>query len=438
MPDLDKIRTWAQAIVDECAEYAHGPTTQAIRVTAGARLDPILADAPDGAILVLEPGEYEGPLTLSRPVVLTSSVADLGTARAVPREGQATIRSAGQTITTTGVGAHAVGLTLRSDNPDNTIWYDAGIGSILDRCVLLGNHATGQHHGFAANGKQASLIKTTVDDCYRPGQDAQAVIAWDGTDGLLIDDCYLGGGAQSFMSGGADAANADRIPKNIVIRNSTLSKNPDWRRLYGAQFKCALEVKCGIDLTFEDVILEGSGTDGSSTGYVALFTPRNQSGGAEFSTIRRVRLSRCLARYGGGGISMLGTDDEKDRKTGARHISGPLAEVTIEQLYLGPLDPVAYGGGQGRAFLFNNNPQAVTIQHVTIEGKNLNAIGYFMKTPPAGLVLRNINMTKAAAKYDWKIDGGGQGSAGLRAYAPTAVVEVTPTDPGATDYPHAA
>lgn len=379
-------------------------------LTTPTALDLALANAPTGAVLRLASTlVYAGGLTLSKPVTLQSEIADpfrMSRDAAAPTF-QGGIRVNADDVT-------LAGLAIRHANPRTDIVVLAGARPLVDRCRILGDPLTGAKRGIAANGSEMVIRRCYIDDCWQPAQDAQAICSWDMGPGLVIDDCYLSGGAQAVMIGGADPSSSARIPGKIAIQKSTLTKNPKWYTS-GVQLKCALELKNAINVRVTECALEYAGISMGQGGYLIVLTPRNQGGTAPYSTVQDVLIANCTGRYAAGILNLLGSDNINP--------SGPLQNVTLYDSTFTDIDPTGITKGAGRLFMFGRAPQNVTIDKVTVTGSHLSALGYFSDEAPTGLVLKRL--TLPPAKYGWKIDGGGMGAAALKAYMPDADLDAT-------------
>jgi hypothetical protein len=264
---------------------------------------------------------------------------------------------------------------------------------LLDQCEILGDPVHGAHRGVIANGRgigswnAASMtVSGSGATAWRSGVGMGAT--------MRIFDSYLGGGAMSFMAGGGDSTSAARMPRNITIDHCTLSKNPAWYASH-VQIKNAFELKCAINVKLTNSILEYAGTSAGQGGYLIVLTPRNQDGGAPWSTVQNVLIENCIGRYAGGVAQFLGH--------GRRQRIGRAEERGHPQLRVQNIDPKGLTGGRGRLFEFSNRPQGLTLEDLTVVGKNLGARGYFTG-PVDGLVLRNLKLSDRT--YDWKIDAG--------------------------------
>lgn len=351
---------------------------------------------------------YPRSVTLARSVTIQSEV--IGSGRAT-KTGQLPVfqqgvRALGDTITLKDIGVqHTI--------PTTDVLVLGGAHAHLQRVRVLGDPVKGGKRGIAANGSDMLVEQSYIDDMFQPAQDTQAICSWDMGGGLTILDSYLGGGSQSLMFGGSDAASVDRIPRTIHVKGCTLSKNPAW--FSNSQIKCSLEFKDAIDVVIEDSVFEYGGTAQGQGAYLIVATPRNQGGKAPWSTIKNIVIKNCTGGNAGGILNMLGTDNDFP--------SGPLDTFTLQDCSFTNIDPKGITGGQGRLFMFDRSPKNVTLSNIQVAGANIAALGYFSGAAPTGLKISGMKLP--ASKYGWKIDGGGSGAAALKAYAPDIQLDST-------------
>jgi hypothetical protein len=410
----------AQVILESGLTPSH-----VITVPVGGSIQAAIDAAPAGAVIAISPGVYAEYISVGAKSVTLQPTVAVPSGPRDPNWTAVTITSDGDTTITIAGPGHVVlvGLTLMNSNPNATIVTDLGVGTELDRLLILGDPEQGQHRGIIAHGQGGVYVNCWIDDCGLPGRDAQAIVGWDGTRDLLVTDCYLGGAAQSVMFGGGDSTSEDRIPTGITFERCYLGKHGSW---YGKwDIKCSLELKCCKQFTMTDCVLQWSGTSGGQSGYLIVLTPRNQDGGAPWSCIDGVTIERCRCITGGAGISMLGTDDD--------NTSGPLINVVIRDVSFEDINATSYGGSGWIVFL-NHAPQHVTIERITAQGAGVRAIVYVVD-PAVALTLRDFNVVDAPCEYPYKIDGGGSGLQALQDYMPDAIIEITDEDQGADDLP---
>jgi hypothetical protein len=409
------------------------PPADIIDVNPGANLQAIIDSAAAGATIRLAPGWYDGALQIRKSL----HVIPLNP----PPNGQATADApvwltshADDTvwITPEATDVSWLGIGVRNQNAAGEWFAVQGSRVIFDRCTGLGDPTHGQHRGWRMEGPTIVMVNCYADDVGLPGRDSAVVGGWQDINGLDIDKCYFRGGAETVLFGGADAPAADRMPRNIRITSSTLSKNPAWYGM-GWQLKNAFELKCGVGVYMADCLLEYGGVAEGQAAYLIVLTVRNQDGGAPWSTVEDVLIERCLCRYGGGGVNVLGTDNV--------HPSGRMTNVTLRDCKFTGLNPEgvwSQGGykGSGRCVMFDGAPHRLTFDGITMEGTHMGALGYFLNRPqqPTQLTLRNWNY--CTSEYGWIIDADGMdlppASTNLHALMPDLVYEITATDPGAS------
>lgn len=398
-----------------------------IPVAAGTPLQPVIDGAPFGSVLVLDPGSYAGSLMLRQSITLQPK-ASVPTGRATAAgNGVEIIGGTDEdAIFVEGDDVTLCGLTIRTTNKDRQLVGVTGGNVVIDRCSVLGDPDVGCHRGIMLNGAGARVTQCYVDDIFEVGRDTQAISGWDGTRDVVIDDCYLSGAGETVMFGGADATSAERMPTNIQVRNSTLTKKYAEWMAKGAQIKNALELKCAVGFTMEHCTMEYGGISEGQGAYLILLSIRNQDGTAPWTTIRDVRIAHCHARHGGAGVKILGRDDNQ--------ASVPMTNVVFDELMISDLDAATYSG-DSRGITIMGGPDALTFENVTLEAVGLASTMYLIPEPdlPTNLVLRNMKLP--ASDYGMKVDGGGSGIAEWQALMPDAVIELTPEDVGATDYP---
>jgi hypothetical protein len=361
--DLNK----ARALLEQALE-ALRPTPAAI--TTPEALDRALAAAAPGAVLTLSPAlVYPQSLTLRQAVTLQSDVPLARMDRTTP------LPSFRGGLTIAGDGITLVGVEVRHPNPLTDIVLISGAHVTLDRVRVLGDPQKGAKRGIAANSNgDVTIRRSYVDDAFQsyPGNDSQAIGAWDLAPGLLIDDNYLAGGSETIMIGGADPASEARSPRDIVIRKNTITKNPAWQT-QAIGVKNTLELKNARQVVIEDNVIEYAWGGKGQDGYLLMLTVRNQGGKAPYSTIQDVTIRRNRYAHGAAAINILGRDNNQP--------STPMARVTITEEAFTDLDPTKYSGSS-RMILINGGPSELAITTTTFSGAGLTSALYFAGGPP--------------------------------------------------------
>lgn len=412
--DLDKARA---LLLQALTALQPAPVVVAIATPAG--LQAAIATAAPGAVL-----------TLSRTLVYPTALS-LTTAVTLQAEGLTALTRMDATtplplfqdgITIPGDDVTLIGLDVRKRDPLTDLVVVTGARVTLDRLRILGGPLQGGKRGIRANGNGAcQVLRSYVDDCFQsfPGNDSQAICAWDMAPGLLIADNFLRGGSETVMIGGADAATPDRMPRDVTIRGNTITKTPAWQaRPIGV--KNTLELKAATHVLIADNDISQSWGGHGQDGYLLLMTVRNQDGRAPWSTVQDVTVTGNRFSSGAGAINLLGLDNIKESKPnmptaiGVVRPSVRMARIAITGNTFTDLDPTRYTGST-RMILIGAGPEQVTIDQNTFAGAHLGSQVYFYGAPVAlGFTL--TNNTWPTSTYGIKGDGTASGTATWAAY----------------------
>lgn len=418
---------------------------QGTRVPAGASVQSFHDSAAPGDTLVLNADTvYSGALTVTKDDLTITTTQELPTRGKVIPTAMIMGVAGADAVTVLAKNFKARGIGIGHVDSARQLVAWSGHRLALAQCLALGS-VNGQHRGLAVNGVGGFFQDTVVDECWLPGRDAQAVMGWDGTRDLWFDNCDLLGGGQSVMFGGADSTRPDRIPTNISLTNTNLTKKAAWYAR-GAQIKTALELKAVCGFTMSGGTAEYAGTSDGQGAYLFVFTIRNQDGGAPWSVVRDVLVENVHGRYASGGINILGADDTVGKPSDA------MQNVCFRNVAMTDLDPfgitrmAAVNGGSGRGVMISGNNRTdsgkqaadrITLDGLTFDGQNMGATLYLNANPlPTRFTMRNVK-TMASA-YGYKLDGANSGLGGangltaIAARMPDAVFAITAFDAGAT------
>ena len=355
-------------------------TTTQPTVKAGDSLKSVLAAAPAGATILLDPG-----YVTTESITIDKSVTILGQTNGTTRMDLTTpLPSILGGTTITGPNVIIKGVEFRHPLQSNTILTLNGVGCVLDQCRVLGDPVKGQHRGIQVGGGQVSITRSYIDQIFSD-IDTQAIGAYDmSAPGLTVDDCYLSASGETFLLGGADPSDITHIPSQIVVKNSTLTKNLAWRGTT-AVAKNVLELKNCKGVEVFNCDLSNSWKDGQ-VGYLLVMTVRNQSGGAPYSTIEDVNIHDNHFHSGCSAIQILGTDDT--------HPSQTMNRVTVKDNLFDDLDRLAWGDGSDKLIAIGGGPKNLTIDHNTFKALNLRSTIYFGGPACENLVVTNNTWTK--------------------------------------------
>lgn len=274
--------------------------TNIIPVKPGDNLASIIAASPANSIFSIDPlfvGDYD--LILDKPMLLTSSVPT-PPGRVNPTMSMPKINGS---MVFTGPDVSLINILIAGKVPNANL-IQMGDNSIVQQCVLVGS-ASGQHRGIWADAKKMQISESYIYNIWLD-IDTQAILCYNGCNGLLVSDCYLEASGENFLSGGADADSVDKLPTDITFDNCDFVKPLAWKDKISV--KNLFEIKAGKKITLKNSRLANCWTSGQ-TGYGILLTVRNQDGKAPFSVIEDVLIDNCDMSNVGAGFQHLGTDD---------------------------------------------------------------------------------------------------------------------------------
>lgn len=404
----------------------------------GRALQRALDEARGGETILLDPGAvYEGPFILPARAATSDEWVTVQTRGPIAVRRGGVARRAGpldaermaRLISHTGSvivaepGAHHyrfVGLEV-APAPGvflfDLIDLGSGVASredlphsfVFERMLIRGDPDAGARRGIALNGGETTITDSHFSDFKEEGRDSQAICGWNGPGPYVIHNNYIEAAGENIMFGGADSAIEGMVPSDITITANHLSKPLGWRNSDGPDWtvKNLLELKNARRVVIDGNVLEHSWPAGQ-TGFAVLLTPRNQDGGSPWSVVEDVTFSNNLVRRVGGGIHLLGFDDNQS--------SQQLARVRIVNNLF-----VEVGGewGGGRLFQIINGTSGVVIEHNTAFQTGPAVIAD--EAPHDGFVFRG----NIVAHNEYGIIGSGAspGWDSIRRYFPDGIVE---------------
>jgi hypothetical protein len=232
---------------------------------------------------------------------------------------------------------------------------------IFDRCYVHGNATGTLRRGVALNSARTAIIDSYISNCREAGADAQAVCGWNGPGPFKIVNNYLEGSGENFMLGGADPTIKDLVPSDIEFRRNTLAKPLAWKPGNPAydgkhwSIKNLFELKNARRVIVDGNVMENCWLD-AQVGFAVQLTPRNQDGGADWSTVEDVAFTNNIVRHAAGGINILGRDDN--------HPSGQVRRIIIRNNLFEEIGGTQWGGN-GR-FLQISETDAIAVDHNTV------------------------------------------------------------------------
>lgn len=377
-----------QEVADTFAEpEPTPPELPVIELFPGDDLQAALdALAPTGGTMRLVPGAYTCNLVLrprssTVPIQITTSGA-LPAGRPESAEGLPLLRARDPYTAVLRAqpgasGLACVGLAFGPQAPDRTVVElgadQHGLTRLEDvphhfgfrQCYFAGDPIAGQHRAIACNAADVVIAQCTFRDYHEAGRDSQAICGWNGTARLTIADCWIEAGAENVLFGGADAASADLMPRDVTIRGCTFTKNPAWKTLPKVPaIKCLFEVKALIGLSVSGCVFEKNWARDWPTGVAVVIKCANQEGGAPWSVFEDVVIEDCVIRDVGAPFQVVGQNDGS-----AGHVTERGAGLTIRNVLAYNINKGEYLG-TGKGFEVLNAPDDWTIDHLTMIGAN--------------------------------------------------------------------
>lgn len=389
----DRFRLLGRTFQELADAYAPEPDAGFTLVRAGDNLPSLLEMAPGGAEFRFEAGfRADMDFDFTKPLTLAAGVF----------EAPPTIY--GHQIMRADVDCDQIQFEGVRRNASILRWLnETGRGPAFHDCAVKGS-VNGQRRGIETNGFGGHIFDGSITNIWHE-DDAQAIMGWDGCRGLRISGGIYESSGENMMFGGGDSSSPSRMAQDIEIVNVTLRKPIEWLGKPGCTVKTIFELKGAKRVTFRNNVLENVWANGQ-VGYAFVFTPRNQDGGAAWSTVEDVLIEGNTVRHMGGGIQILGRDNN--------HPSGILRGLTIRGNTFEDIDPQKWGG-TGRQVFIAGGPHDVTLEGNTFDGQHINTFLSFEESLFPAVNLRVLNNRGMEGDYGIHRSGGTPGISSLEA-----------------------
>jgi hypothetical protein len=314
--DIDKAKQQILAIIDGL----FAPATAVIRSNLQAALDA----APVGATLWLA-GTIKEPL----PITIRKSVTLRGGDFTPPKLDGGLVIAADQIDRMDVRRLQDQGdVIVPLGHPDDVTLVNVNVIPRPD----------GQKRGILGNMSHLTLRGVKAEGFWLPDQDAQAFACWDGCSDVLVDGgSRFSGAGETFLVGGANETAQSGQPRNIIIRDSILTKDLAWRKP-GVQVKTTLELKNVIGCLIENNVIENS-WQSAQDGYLITITPRNQDGRAPWTQVADVIIRNNNGGNAAGFLNGAGLDTDKDPRTGLPYVSQLTRNIQVVNNTMTGFDP---------------------------------------------------------------------------------------------------
>lgn len=225
---------------------------------------------------------------------------------------------------------------------------------VVDRVYIHGVPGQEQKRGIALNSAYTTITDSYISDIRLTNGDAQAIAGWNGPGPFTITNNYLEATGENFLLGGSDPPIYGLVPSDITFTKNTVTKQPSWRTM-GYAVKNLIEFKNAQRVTIDGNVLEYNWSGGQS-GHAIMLTPRNQDGGAPWSTVQKITITNNVIRHVSGVLNILGTD--------YRYPSQPLSDITFRNNLVVDLSKANWGGA-GQLLLTSGGTNLV-LDHNTV------------------------------------------------------------------------
>ena len=160
---------------------------------------------------------------------------------------------------------------------------------IIERCYIHGSPSQKVRRGILANAADMRIADSWIDEIHDSGFDSQAILGYDGTGPLLIENNELQASSENIMFGGSDSSRPDLVPSDIVIRRNHIVKPWRWFQSHPTYDGSNWVIKPLIELkSAQRVLIEANILD-NSWGWPAFVADAfNQDGSAPWSVVQDV------------------------------------------------------------------------------------------------------------------------------------------------------
>jgi hypothetical protein len=193
----------------------------------------------------------------------------------------------------------------------------------FDRCYIHGTPTGNVLRGLAANSTSTAVVDSYLADFHAEGSDSQAIAAWNGPGPFKVVNNYLEAAAENVLFGGADPAIVGLVPSDIEVRHNYFFKPLAWKEGDPSYAGILWTVKNHFELkNAQRVLVDGNVFvnvwAAAQAGFAIQLTVRNQDGTAPWSVVQDVTFTHNVLRHVGGGVNILGLDDNFPSQQTAR------------------------------------------------------------------------------------------------------------------------
>ncbi len=185
----------------------------------------------------------------------------------------------------------------------------------IDRCYIHGTPQQDIVTAVQGNASNYAVIDSYISDIHAPGQDSQAVAAYDTPGPFKIVNNYLEAAGENVMFGGAGKNFNRGVPSDIEIRNNHLYKPLGWAQP-GVSIppnntmvvKNAFELKSAQRVLFDSNVIENVWAAGQ-IGYAIVLTVRASQSG-DSTVVSDITITNNILKNVVSGFNTLAKDDQ--------------------------------------------------------------------------------------------------------------------------------
>ncbi len=185
----------------------------------------------------------------------------------------------------------------------------------IDRCYIHGTTRQDIVTAVQGNASNYAVIDSYISDIHAPGQDSQAVAAFDTPGPFKIVNDYLEAAGENVMFGGAGKNFNRGVPSDIEIRNNHLFKPLAWAQA-GVSIppgntmvvKNAFELKSAQRVLFDSNVIENVWAAGQ-IGYAIVLTVRSAQSG-DFTVVSDITITNNVLKNVVSAFNTLAKDDQ--------------------------------------------------------------------------------------------------------------------------------
>ena len=184
----------------------------------------------------------------------------------------------------------------------------------IDRCYIHGTPTQDIVTAVQGNAANYAVIDSYISDIHAPGQDSQAIAAYDTPGPFKIANNHLEAAGENVMFGGSGQNFNRGVPSDIEIRNNYLYKPLAWAKpgvsippANTMVVKNAFECKSCQRLLFDNNVIENVWAAGQ-IGFAIVLTVRSGQSG-DFTVINDITITNNVLKNVVSGFNTLAKDD---------------------------------------------------------------------------------------------------------------------------------